>query len=199
MSFSKHSDSLIWELISKGDEAAFEYIYVKYVDQLFRYGQKLSKDNQLIEDSIHDVFMCLWEKRKTIFISSSLKFYLLQSMRRDVIKKINKDRKKNDMNQVDPDFLMDSSVQELLLENQIILESDQNVRKAINKLSDRQREAVFLKYMEGMSYEEVSGLMDMKVSSLYNLIMKALKNLSDFLANKQTYIKSLFYLLLFLK
>jgi len=120
-------------------------------------------------------------------------------MRRDVIKKINKDRKKNDMNQVDPDFLMDSSVQELLLENQIILESDQNVRKAINKLSDRQREAVFLKYMEGMSYEEVSGLMDMKVSSLYNLIMKALKNLSDFLANKQTYIKSLFYLLLFLK
>ncbi|MFC4873174.1 RNA polymerase sigma factor [Negadavirga shengliensis] len=195
MDFSKLSEAQLWKKIAQGDDAAFEFAYEKFSDGLFRYGQKITKDRELIEDTIHDVFLLLWENRKTVTIFNSLKFYLLKSFKRALIRKINETRETRPSTSQEPDRIWESSIQELLLENQIILESNENVKNAINNLSARQREAVFLRYMEGLPYEEVARLMDMQVSSLYNLVQKALKNLGEFLVNKQTYIKSFLILI----
>ncbi|HSI76470.1 MAG TPA: sigma-70 family RNA polymerase sigma factor [Lunatimonas sp.] len=197
MDFTKQTDADIWKLISKGNNPAFVYVYETYSDVLFRYGLRITTDRSLIEDSIHDVFLRIWTKRSLITISCSLKFYLIRAFRRDLIKKVQEIRKKKFTEISEMDRHWEVSFQELILENQIILESNENVKAAINNLSDRQREAVFLRYIEGMEYQQIAELMQIKVISLYNLIQKALKNLSQFLINKQTYIKSLFVLFCF--
>lgn len=191
MDFSKQSDAAIWNLISRGNNSAFVYVYETYSDVLFRYGLRITSDKTLIEDSIHDIFLRIWTRRSLLTITHSIKFYLIRAFRRDLIKKVNEIRKKRfaDLSEVDRHW--EVSFQELLLENQIILESNENVKAAINNLSDRQREAVFLRYIEGLEYQQIAELMQMKVISLYNLLQKALKNLSQFLIDKQTYIKML--------
>ncbi|WP_158860937.1 RNA polymerase sigma factor [Lunatibacter salilacus] len=191
MDFTKQTDADIWKLISKGNNPAFVYVYETYSDVLFRYGSRITTDKSLIEDSIHDVFLRIWTKRSFLTISCSLKFYLIRAFRRDLIKKVQEIRKKKYTEISEMDRHWEVSFQELILENQIILESNENVKAAINHLSDRQREAVFLRYIEGMEYQQIAELMQIKVISLYNLIQKALKNLSQSLINKQTYIKSL--------
>src|SRR5690606_13971134 len=50
------------------------------------------------------------------------------------------------------------------------------VRKMISQLSERQREIVYLKYIEGMDYEEIAQIMDISYQSSRNLLSKALKN-----------------------
>jgi RNA polymerase sigma factor (sigma-70 family) len=195
MDFTKQTDAAIWKLISRGSNAAFVYVYETYSEVLFRYGMRITSDKNLIEDSIHDVFLRIWARRSFITVSCSLKFYLIRAFRRDLIKKLQEIRKKKLTELSEMDRHWEESFQELLLENQIILESNENVKAAINNLSDRQREAVFLRYIEGLEYQQIAELMQVKVISLYNLIQKALKNLSQFLINKQTYIKSVLLLL----
>jgi RNA polymerase sigma factor (sigma-70 family) len=197
MDFSKQTDAAIWKLISRGSDSAFVYIYETYSDLLFRYGLRITSDKTLIEDSIHDVFLRIWTRRSLLTITHSLKFYLIRAFRRDLIQKVKEIRKKRFAELPDIERHWEVSFQELLLENQIILESNENVRAAINNLSDRQREAVFLRYIEGLEYQQIAELMQMQVLSLYNLLQKALKNLSQFLINKQTYIKMLFLILCF--
>lgn len=190
MDFSKQTDAAIWKLISGGSDPAFVYVYETYSEVLFRYGLRITTDKTLIEDSVHDVFLRIWTKRSLLTISCSLKFYLIRAFRRDLIKKVQEIRKKRFAELSEVDRHWEVSFQELLLENQIILESNENVKAAINHLSDRQREAVFLRYIEGLEYQQIAELMQVKVISLYNLIQKALKNLSQLLINKQTYIKT---------
>lgn len=197
MDFSKQSDAAIWKLISRGNNSAFVYVYETYSDVLFRYGLRITSDKTLIEDSIHDIFLRIWTRRSLLTITHSIKFYLIRAFRRDLIKKVKEIRKKRFAELSEVDRHWEVSFQELLLENQIILESNENVKAAINHLSDRQREAVFLRYIEGLEYEQIAELMQMKVISLYNLLQKALKNLSQFLIDKQTYIKCSFYFCVF--
>jgi RNA polymerase sigma factor (sigma-70 family) len=193
---SQKNDTQIWKRISKGDIKSFEFIYETYSEDLFRYGQKLTLNREFIEDSIHDTFLYVWENKEILEIRSSLKFYFIKIFKRKLFKKL-KELKCSSSFEVNGEPWEDS-IQELLLEKQIILESNKNVRSAINNLSDRQREAIFLRYIEGLSYEQVANLMDMKVESLYNLISKSLKNLGEMLSDKQTYIKTLPLLLLLL-
>lgn len=194
MDFSKQSDAAIWKLISRGNNSAFVYVYETYSDVLFRYGLRITSDKNLIEDSIHDIFLRIWTRRSLLSITHSIKFYLIRAFRRDLIKKVKEIRKNRFAELSEVDRHWEVSFQELLLENQIILESNKNVKAAINHLSDRQREAVFLRYIEGLEYQQIAELMQMKVISLYNLLQKALKNLSQFLIDKQTYIKTVLLL-----
>ncbi len=192
MDISTLDDQSIWEKIGSGKECCFEYIYNKYSDDLFRYGQKICKDRALVEDCIHDVFLHLWQNRKKVRIKSSIKFYLLKTFKRNLIKKL--DQKKGvslDLLTDSQNSLWENSIQELLLEKQILMESNKNVRNAINHLSERQREAIFLRYMEGLSYEKTAELMNMQKPSLYNLVQKAIANLANFLSDKQTFIRSM--------
>ena len=197
MDFSKQTDAAIWKLISRGNNSAFVYVYETYSDVLFRYGLRIASDKTLIEDSIHDIFLRIWTRRSLLKITHSIKLYLIRAFRRDLIKKVKEIRKKRFAKLSEVDRHWEVSFQELLLENQIILESNENVKAAINNLSDRQREAVFLRYIEGLEYQQIAELMQMKVISLYNLLQKALKNLSQFLIDKQTYIKMLLIFLCF--
>ncbi|MBI1301529.1 MAG: sigma-70 family RNA polymerase sigma factor [Alphaproteobacteria bacterium] len=195
MDFKQQTDAAIWKSISSGNNAAFVHVYEMYSDVLFRYGLRITSDKTLIEDSIHDVFLKIWTRRSFITVSCSLKYYLISSFRRDLIHKVKAIRRQKRTDFVEVDAYWEDSFQEMLLENQIILESNKNVRAAINHLSDRQREAIFLRYIEGLDFPQIADLMQVKVFSLYNLVQKALKNLSQLLIDKQTYIKSLLFFL----
>src|SRR5690349_5954376 len=76
----------------KGDKAAFASIYKEYVRSLLSYGYKVTSNRSLIEDSIQDLFVELWQNRERISETTSIKFYLFQALRY----KINRNKKVND-------------------------------------------------------------------------------------------------------
>ena len=186
-------------MTSKGNHIAFEYLYNKYSDILFRYGKKLTINRLLIEDCIHETFLKIWDNREKIKIEYSLKFYLLKIFKRNLVKEISKNRNYVSLENEANDYQWEQSFLEILTENQIVLESKENVKMAVNLLSDRQREAVYLKYIEGLSYDEVSRLMDIQVNSLYNLVSKALKSMYNFLSKNQNTIQSIWISIVFWK
>jgi len=55
-----------------GDDNALSNLYSKYVNQLYSYGLKISKDEYIVKDCIQETFLNLVDKRQMLLISEKL-------------------------------------------------------------------------------------------------------------------------------
>ncbi|GAB4107708.1 RNA polymerase sigma factor [Echinicola sediminis] len=194
--FHHFTDEHIWFLVKESDEAAFTFIYEKYADDLFRYGQRISSDFDLIEDAVQDVFISLWQNRHKIAISDSVKFYILKSFKRELLLKIKKKGKfkiipENNFCQTVGESHQEQLIQKETQEGNLAL-----LDLSMKDLTNRQREALHLRYIENLSYQEISAIMGIEVSTIYNVIFRAIKELKrDFQKHRS---KFLLFALIFL-
>lgn len=179
-----NNDSIIWTKFKKGDYAIFSHIYQQYVQLLYGYGKQVTSDTDLIEDSIQDLFIYLWEKREHLGDTQHIKYYLYKSLRRLLVAKLNAHQKQLS-SQYEHLYIQEdktASFEQFLIENEIDDETCQNLKQAVQNLTKRQREAIYLRFYENLSFKEVSEVMALNLKSTYNLISKALemlrKNLS---------------------
>ena len=50
-------DEVVFHRFVDGDDAAFTFIYKKYVDLLLHYGRSLGFEKEVLKDAIQDVFV----------------------------------------------------------------------------------------------------------------------------------------------
>ena len=56
-------------------------------------------------------------------------------------------------------------------------EQSEKLRRSLVTLTKRQREAIFLKFYNDLSYSDIASIMDLQVDSVYNIISKAIESL----------------------
>ena len=88
----EHVDAVVWNAFKSGDRKALDYIFNKYVKLLYAYGGKITKDQDLVEDCIQDLFVELWQRRHSLSEVTHIKYYLLKSLRRRVARKLSSDK-----------------------------------------------------------------------------------------------------------
>ncbi len=162
-----------WTKVQADDISAFDEVYADHIDSLYNYGTSLTSDVHLLEDSIQEVFINIWTKRKSISINSNIKNYLFTALRRQIVDQIQKQKKINFKEEI---------VEKSLYERPKVKVEDSRlvkVKKEIAKLSKREREALVLKYQEGLSYEAISNLMNLNNQALYKLISRGVKKIKS--------------------
>jgi RNA polymerase sigma factor (sigma-70 family) len=65
------------------------------------------------------------------------------------------------------------SVEASMIQQQFSIEQQEHLARAISNLSERQREAVYLKFYEKMDYQQLSEVLEISLTSAYKLIGKA--------------------------
>lgn len=182
MNEGNRPDNILLQEISMRNSKALGELYDRYAGRLYKYGRKLTADAETVEDCIHDVFVKIWTNSKFSSTDGAFQFYLFKSFKNTLIDRIKLSRQKSHVPPADLDqHLWEDSFLELLVKNQIVFEISENLKKAINSLPDRQREAIFLHFIEGFGYDKVAQLMDIKIESAYNLTSKAIHHLQIFL------------------
>lgn len=174
-SASAIDESLLWDNFKNGNELAFSIIYKRYVQRLYNYGMHNCKDKDLVLDCVQELFTHLWERRETISSVGSVNFYLLKSFRRLITAKIVAQKKflPNFQGTVNH-FEFIPSIEQFLIDAEMENQQAVRLKNSIKALSKRQREALFLKFFNELSYHEVASIMDLRVDSVYNLISKAI-------------------------
>ena len=71
----------------------FEKIYEGNFERLIRYAFSITKDKEIAEDVVADVFANLWDKRDQLNNIKELRFYLNASIRNQAIRTIKKNTK----------------------------------------------------------------------------------------------------------
>lgn len=197
MKFPKPIDTKIWEKFKDGDNESLSIIYSKHSRRLYLYGLKLTTYRSIVEDAIQDLFSDLIRNRRKLGDTDNIQFYLIKSFKRRLQRQLQKEKRYN-LQDNDEEYSFGVTYS---IEQTIILEESSNqkinfLRKALNELTPRQKEAIYLKFTEELEYEEIAEIMEMSIESCRNLIYRSIRSLKDsFHRNKSLilfFLKKLF-------
>ncbi|MBD8489100.1 sigma-70 family RNA polymerase sigma factor [Echinicola sp. CAU 1574] len=177
--FENSTDKELWEYVKLNNEDAFMFLYDNRVDDLYRYAQRITQNFDLIEDSIQEVFTRLWENRQKIIITESFKFYVLRTFKRELLLQVKKASKITLLEKTSCSMSIANNSEAVIIEDEISNGKMDLLRRSMEHLSKRQREALHLRYIDSMSYEEVAEIMNIQVPTLYNMIFRAIKILKQ--------------------
>jgi RNA polymerase sigma factor (sigma-70 family) len=173
---------MLWESFRKGDADAFAALFREHYGILYRFGNKFTKDTELLEDSIQELFIELWQAKSQAPVLS-VKAYLLKSLKYKLLKAFRKHGKTVAIHD-NGDVPFELSHETFLIDQQESDEKKQRVIKALERLTHRQKEIIYLKYYQNLSYEEVSEIMNINYQVARNLLYQAIKSLKNILAGK---------------
>lgn len=169
-----------WQQFLEGTQQALSDIFLFHHDDLFRYGLKLTGNQEMVKDCIQDLFLKLWKNRRNLQMVNSVKPYLFKSLRNHLIDSIGLLKPNVPMSDEIEDHLeIIYSHEDFLIHNQVTEEIRQQVIAALNKLTKRQREAIYLRYFEELDFETIANLMDMNLQSVRNTLSRAMMLLRD--------------------
>lgn len=155
----------------------YRKLYTRYYPKLYNYGRKFTTDVTLIEDSIQDIFLDYWKRKDMHGQPAAINSYLFSAFRYSLFKKINRERRlialsgDND----DPDFSADHFISQA----NTAPDMERQIQAALRQLTARQREALFLRFYEGLSYEEIAVVMSLSVKASYKLMARGLLQLKN--------------------
>lgn len=176
------SDLERWQALKDGDKRALEYIYRDHVAVLLKYGRKFIPDAQLVEDCIQDLFIELWDARQRISATDSIRKYLFVSLRRKIVKTLDRQVKKIATEEPEErHFQADFGIDQLIIQGEMDAERDSKLKAAMTALSERQREVLYLKYFAEMDYNQIGEIMELNYQSARNLSHRALESLRQIL------------------
>jgi RNA polymerase sigma factor (sigma-70 family) len=166
----------LWESFKKGDKAAFADIYDKHIYVLFNYGSKISGNSALVEDCIQDLFIDLWQSRANISSTTSIKFYLFKALRNRIYRHHGDP---SDLESIEnsPAIGTEPCYEEQIIQMEIESLQMKELRKHVDELPSRQREAINLRYYHNFSNEEVARIMGISYQSACKFIYAALRKL----------------------
>lgn len=175
---SAQSESQLWNRFLQGDREAFQQIYQLFAGDLLNYGYKVSGNIQLIEDSVHDLFIEIWQRRAKLSETDSIRFYLFRALRN----KITASHRQNHV--LDTFESLEANADEFLIEQHLI-EQEQHegllrqLRTSYGFLSPRQQQALHMRFFLHLSNEQIAELMGINYQSACKFIYSGLKALRE--------------------
>lgn len=170
------SEAKLWNDFLSGEEQAFKIIYHRYAKELFRFGLHFAQSEDIVYDAMQDLFIDLYNYHPQLKSGDCIKQYLFVSLKRKIFRLQGEENKYQSIDlgkmtfayslvstDIDPDEVNDEKL--------ILLD------QAMRELSDRQREAIYLRYVSGLDYEELSEVLELNYQSARNLIHRGIEKL----------------------
>lgn len=168
-------DQDIWNDFIGGSQEAFRQLYEQYADLLYAFGLKYTRDEELLKDCIHDLFVDLHTYRRNLSLAMNVRYYLLRSLKRKMNAAFK--RSSRDLDYPQGEFVLVCSAEEVILTDEQQLETLRLLAGEMNRLPARQKEALYLKFHQELDYDEVAALMKISVPTCRTLVYRGIKQL----------------------
>ena len=138
--------------------------------------EKLLHSEADAEDAVQEAIIDLWQRRNELEHVRDLRAYAMQSLKNRCISFL---RKSRDI-ATDKIELLDAVDDEAIREEVALTEErSARVDGMITQLPERQREAVTMKYIEGVSHEEMQRRLGMSSTNVYATLSRAMSALKS--------------------
>ena len=173
-------------IIRSGQDAAFDgnedllaFMHRTYADNLYVYGLSFHSDTGIIEDAIHDVFIDVYINEKRLAGIANWKQYLKTAFRHRLLFLLQGSKRYVEILNDTSDLFAEKNSQELWIENEEENDKKRLVNRLLSGLTRHQREAIHLRFIEGLSYDEISEIMQINYQSVKTLIHRAVSRLRN--------------------
>lgn len=177
---NKEDERLIWTRFLKGDNQVLSLIYLQHSNALFDYGCRFTIDKDLVKDSIQEVFCSLIRTRSSLGETDNIRLYLLKSLKRKIFRELKNVNSQSSLI-TDQDFSFDLRWSENMDDQLYDLDEEKKhlLSEAMQSLTERQKEAIYLRFNRGLEYEEISFLLNLNYQSSRALIHRAIEKLRE--------------------
>ena len=166
------NDADLWSKLKQGSKQALDTIYYHHASSLVLYGRQFSKNEALVDDCVQELFIDLWMKRDHLGSTNHIRYYLLKSLKRRVlrsIKRLDKQRYFDDVPAALTQKIF-SSLNDSVVDGQL----KEQLSRSLQKLSKLQREVLYLKYYNNLSCDDIAVITDSGKKKVYNALSKAM-------------------------
>jgi len=168
----ENNDEKIAKSVQSGKVELFGVLIEKYEGKIKRYGRKFLADSEDINDIVQDIFLKAYENIKSFDTKRKFSTWLYRIAHNEFINALKK--KKNFLPLFDLDTFLPSALWDKTLEqNTDLKETAPFIDFCLDNLAPKYREPVILHYFEDLSYQEVSDVLEVPVSTVGIRIKRA--------------------------
>ncbi|MFC4870969.1 RNA polymerase sigma factor [Negadavirga shengliensis] len=171
--YRTHNDQELLLLIKdREDHRAFEEIYHRHFNPIFRYVYKIMQDKETAEDLVQNIFFDLW-KNHAVHGIQALRPYLFGAARNQIAKEIRRNRWNKEQLAFLENTLGVRSTDEYIAE----LETRLRIETVTDRLPEKCRNVFELSRYKQLSNKEIAQKLGISVFTVENHIKKALYHL----------------------
>ncbi len=174
-------DDLLVQAACNGDPIAFDQLVNKYRQLVYAVAYRYTHNHEEADDLAQETFIKAYENLSGFRGEASLKTWLLRITTNLSINVKKSSRIAKDIGEEPAEF---SHQQKDSLHGLISKDDKDQLRRAIQRLPERQKEALLLKTYKDLTYEEVSSIMDCSVGTVKANIFHAMKKLKQMLGGE---------------
>jgi RNA polymerase sigma factor (sigma-70 family) len=181
----KRELSSLWMSLMEGDRDALSELFSISYSWLFNYGYKIVPNEDFVKDAIQELFLMLWKKRTSVNEAQSVKAYLFSSLRRIIFRKLEKKEHRIARNHYYQENMFEEvyNIEEVIIHFETDWEEREQLALALQSLSKRHKEAIYLKFYDGLSNAEIAEVMQINIQSVYNHISETIYEMQEFVNN----------------
>ncbi len=171
------NDCELWDSFREGNDKAFSEIFNKHVQMLFRYGVKFISDEEMVKDTIQELFVKLYHNRQNLGSTDNINLYLFRALKNKLIDALYSQKDTVSLSSTVLPFEIANPEEPDTEDDWDRIVQKFRLNKGLQALTARQREAIYLRYTMDLSLEEISSLLEMNYQSVRNLIHRSVEKL----------------------
>lgn len=166
-----------WEAVLQEDTRAYAHIHSHLHPVLFRYALAMLGDESLAEDAVQEVFIRVWYRKKETGSLRNVRAFFFIALRRQALNQLRGIRPMQILPGEEPDI--EFSPEDIIIAAEQQTEQQLKLSQYLNQLPKRQKEVIYLRFYEELSYPEIAEIMKVNYQSVINLAHKAIAQLRN--------------------
>jgi RNA polymerase sigma-70 factor (ECF subfamily) len=167
------------------DQNSFKQLYQLLFFKLYQFAYSFVQSKESAEEVVNDVFLCVWQKRKTLDTINNINVYLYVAVKNASLNYL---RKNNLHIPLSLDDLVTYHLRITANPESIMItrELELSIRKAIEQLPPKCKIIFKMIKYDGLSYKEVAAILGISVKTVDTQLYIALKKLAHIIQPVRT-------------
>jgi RNA polymerase sigma-70 factor (ECF subfamily) len=186
---NKLTDDALVNLYLQGNNSAFDILLNRHKERLFNYIYFIVRSREVAEDIFQETFVKAIVTLQQGRYTNDGKFsaWITRIAHNLVIDQFRVERNENTVSndETEIDLFNDASLSEGTIENRMVNEQVLNdVRALVDELPDCQREVVFMRYYQDLSFKEIADITGVSINTALGRMRYAVLNMRRIAAEK---------------
>ncbi len=166
------------ERASRGDKVAFEELYREYSGFVFAVALRMTRHRQDAEEVTQEVFVRIYRFLKTFKAQSSFKTWVYRITANTAMNALKQSSRRKD--ETGKDEILENAVapetQKAKLDQE---DAQKRLQEFLGHLNPDQRICVILRELQGLSYEEIAGSLNVNINTVRTRLKRAREKLLE--------------------
>jgi RNA polymerase sigma-70 factor (ECF subfamily) len=166
----EESDEILIEAINNGSSEAFEKLYFRYRDWVYRLAWRFTRKDDIALDCLQETFAYILRKTPSLKLTAKMTTFLYPVVLHLSMAVLNKKT---------PSSLEEAVDEPVYQAKESLFDKQTDLAMVLSTLVPKHREVLLMKYFDGLTIEEISQALNIPIGTVKSRINKALRTLRE--------------------